>query len=171
MKHNYRIFLISILFYFGCSKEQAVLFSETLEVDFTIPAGLNTIETHTFIIKNIQTQFLNQCAIHGIDPQNVQEIFSTFGSFQGKFESVDYSSLSKVQVNAVSATDNNIKGEMYYHEMLPFNATTELKLLSSTTNLINILKDETFQLEIKLNFKSFPIKSTVTRFKLGYAVR
>ena len=100
-----------------------------------------------------------------------RKYFLHFGSFQGKFESVDYSSLSKVQVNAVSATDNSIKGEMYYHEMLPFNTTTELKLLSSTTNLINILKDETFHLEIKLNFKSFPVKSTVTRFKLGYAVR
>ncbi|MEZ4909585.1 MAG: hypothetical protein R2774_01860 [Saprospiraceae bacterium] len=166
------LILISFSLFLGCSEEAPILFQdEELFVDFTIPAGLNTVETHTFTLQNVKTNFLKQCQIHGVDPENIREVFSIYGSFEGKFAAIDYSALSRVQIFARSVKDGTLKAEMYYHEMIGLNNITQLKLLSSGTNLYDIFKDDDIVLEIKLNFKSFLVTNSVTRFKFGYAVR
>ncbi len=154
----------------SCDKETPVLYEVGLEAEFDISVGLNTIETHYFIIRNVPT-FYNQFASQkGIDTSSIKSIVASRGLLTGKFQSIDYDFISRISIYAVSRIDPNNKREMYYLDQVPITTDTELRMLSSSTQLKEILRDEFIDIEVRLNFRTFPTSNLRTKIVFGYAV-
>ncbi len=159
--------LVSI---FACEKERLPLYEVNMDADFVIPSGLNTIATHVFLIRDVPTNYKFSADTRNIDTSSITNIQSARGLMRAKFSSVDYDFISRVSVYAVSRKDPTLRREMYYLDFVPLETNEELKMLSSTSELKEILKEEFIDVEVRLNFRAFTGPALPTRLVFGYAV-
>jgi hypothetical protein len=70
----------------------------------------------------------------------------------------------------VSKKDPTVKREMFYLDFVPFYTRREIRLLSSTTELKDVLKEDVIDLEVRLLFRSFVPNALRVKLNLGYTV-
>ena len=75
------------------------------EHDITIPAGLNTIETHFFVVNNIQNTFNTELESRGINPDQIQSVNAGKGYFSPIFNEFDYGIIYDVSIWLVSVNE------------------------------------------------------------------
>jgi hypothetical protein len=155
---------------FACEKERVPLYEVNMDADFDIQSGLNTIATHVFIIRNVPTNYKVSADNRGVDTSRITNIQSSRGLMRAKFGNADYDFISRVSVYARSRVDTSQRREMYYLDFVPLETNEELRMLSSTSELKEILKEEYIDLEVRLNFRSFTGPTLPTRMVFGYAV-
>jgi hypothetical protein len=154
----------------GCDKESNVKYEVQLEAQLEIPPGLNNVETHYFILRNIPTFYKQSAEARGINPESITSVRSSRGLLIGDFQSINMDFIQRISIYAVSRKDPNEKREIYYLDEVPFGVNDELRMLSSTTELIQILSEEFVDLEIRLNFRSFIGTTIRTKLIFGYTV-
>lgn len=59
---------------------------------------------------------------------------------------------------------------MYYLDFVPLTTGLELRMLSSTTALKEIIQEETMDIEIRMNVRNFTNTAIRATFEFGYAV-
>lgn len=154
----------------ACSKEATYLYEVPLEAEFVIPSGLNTIETHYFIIKDVPTYFTQFANDRGVDTSSITNIQSARGLLRGTFQNNDYSFISRIAINIVSHKNPNRIKEMFYMDFVPLNTNEELRMLSSTTELRNILNEEFVDVQVAINVRDFTTTNIPTRLRFSYVV-
>ncbi len=164
------ILLAAIMTVTSCEKDTPVRYEVGLSADFDIPSGLNTVETHYFLIRNIPVLYKFNADRNGVDTSTIVNVLASRGLMRSVFSDADYNFISRVQVYAVSRRDPTLKREMYYLDFVPNNTGRELKMLSSTTQLREILGEEFIDLEVRLNFRTITTSRLSTRIEFGYAV-
>jgi hypothetical protein len=162
-------FCVGLLFT-SCDKQTTALYEVTMDATFDLPNNFNTIETYYFPIKNVPTFYSQSAALHSLDTSNVSAVLASRGLITGNFQDVDFDFISRVSIYAVSQKDPNLKREMYYLDLVPLTTDTQLKMLSSSTQLKEILSEELIDLEVRLNFRSFSVSNVKARIEFGYAV-
>jgi len=162
------VFLLNLLY--SCTTETPAFYIHK-EHDFTIPAGLNTLETHFFIIEDIQNNFLAEIEANGIKLENIISVNAGKGLFTPVFNEFNYGALRDISIWMVSYDDPTIRKEIYYRDEIPLNKTQELKLLSGIANLKDFLiSEQKFYLEIQLKFRNFVPSNTDNRFTYSFAI-
>ena len=154
----------------SCEKEAVIRYEGRMQAEFTIPLGLNTIETHYFTIQNVPTFFIQNANNFKVDTASIQNIQASKGLLRATFNDAEFDFIERVSVYAVSTSDPSLKREMYYLDFSPINTGKELKMLSSTTNIKDIMTEENINIEIRLNFRRFPPGNIRTKIEFGYAV-
>jgi len=168
MKFNHYILLVFVLFSFGCTKESGRhLMDMSYEVRYDIPAGLDNITTHYFIINDISTQFVERLNISGASEDEIIKIEPKNCKIEPLFQNVDYGFIQDISIRLFN--DDNPKSEAFYLENIKFNEPGELKLLNSLTNLKEILSNSKFDLEIRINFKTFTPTTSENIIKLNFS--
>lgn len=167
-----RIFisLIVSVFFYACEKESVIRYEVALDAEFDIPIGLNTIETHYFIVKNVPTFYKQSANNRNVDTSGIINVLASRGLIRAKFLDRDWDFVERVSVYGVSKIDPTFKREMYYIDFVPLNTGKELRMLSSTTELKKLLSEELIDLEVRLNFRSFNTAPLRARIEFGYAV-
>lgn len=149
----------------SCRSEVEPLFRMPLEVDFTIPAGLSGILTHTFIVQDVANPLETYLASTNVDTSEIKTIQGGRGELSSVFSETNYQFINRVSVWMLDTDDPNIRKEIHY---LDFNQDTDndsrLRLLTSISNVEEILKKSTFDMEIKLEFRSFSPREIKNRF-------
>lgn len=161
------IFTIGLLS--SCEKEINYLYQVKMDAEFTIPVGLNTLETYYFTIHDVPTLFKLNADLHKIDTASITDVKASYGLLRPSFNDVDLSFIERVVVNVYTHDINN-KKEMYYLEFVPLNTKKELKLLSSTTQLVNMMKSEVVKIEVGIKLRQYNIGNIKTKLELGYVV-
>lgn len=169
MKHLI-IIVISIFFMTSCEKEEAIKYEVRTEAEFIIPSGLNTIETHYITVREVPTFFLLNAQRFNIGSSTSFRIQASKGLLRAKFNDAEFDFVERISVWAVSRSDPSLKREMYYLDFNPLTTTSELRMLSSTTELSQILRDEFIDLELRFNLRRFPFTNIRTVIDFGYAV-
>ena len=154
----------------SCEKERVPRYEVNMDAEFEIQSGLNTIATHIFVIRNVPTNYKISADNRGVDTSSINNIQSGRGLLRAKFGSADYDFISRVSIYALSKTDPNLRREMYYLDFVPLETNDELRMLSSTSELKEILKEEFIDVEVRLNFRQFTGPNLPTKFVFGYAV-
>ncbi len=153
---KYFILLLVITGLFSCRPEVEPIFTMDMEVDFEIPAGLGTLLTHTFVIRDVKNPLDAYLQTFGGDTSAIQSIQAGRGELVSIFSTTNYEFVNRVSVWMVSSSDPNIRRELYY---LDFNNDNNndnrLQMLSAISNVKELLLDETFDLEVKLEFRNF----------------
>lgn len=149
-------YLILILCFASCKPEVDPLFTMDMEVEFEIPAGLGSLLTHTFVIRDVKNPLDSYLQTFGGDESTIASIQAGRGELTALFSSSNYEFVNKVSVWMVSSENPDIRRELYY---LDFNNDNNndnsLKLLSAVSNVQSILENDTFDMEVKLEFRSF----------------
>ena len=141
-----------------------------MEAEFDIINGLNTIETHYFIIRNVPTFYSQSAQLKGVDTSLIKNVVASRGLMRGKFQDIDFDFISRVSIYAVSRKNPSNKREMYYLDFVPIGTNTELRMLSSSTDLKEIMKEEWIDLEVRLNFRTFTGSNLRSKIVFGYAI-
>jgi len=167
--------LLMALLLNSCNKDEHcgtfMKFEGRIDATFTIPNGLNTIETHYFLIRNVPTNFRTLALANNRDIENINCIVASRGLMRAVFDDLRYDFIERIQVYAVTKNEPIKKREMYFLDFVPLNTGTVLPMASSTTELKEILlENDLIDLEVRLVLRDFPRGNIVTRLDFGFAV-
>ncbi|MBK8516990.1 MAG: hypothetical protein IPL55_12135 [Saprospiraceae bacterium] len=169
LKHFIFLVFITLMFY-SCEKDTVIRYDVSLDAEFDIPSGLNTIETHYFIIRNVPTFYKQSADNRGVDTSSILNVLASKGLIASKFQDLDFDFVERISVYAISQKDPTLKREMYYLDIVPLTTGTQLRMLSSTTELKKILSEELIDIEVRLNLRKFTTTLIRARLSFGYAV-
>ncbi len=168
MKYIYLFLVLLSLNMSSCTKDNGRhLFDTEIEVNFDIPAGLNNLETHYFNIKNIPSFYEEKKSIYGVSDDDILKSLANRASIIPRFQEVDYGFIRDISIKLYD--DEYPRSEAFYLETVRISEENELNLLSSLTNLKDILSKPTFDLEIRINFKTFTVRTTENKIKLNFS--
>jgi hypothetical protein len=166
-------YILYAIFFFlvtSCDKGIIIAYEGRAEAEFIIPLGLNTVETHFITVKDVPTFFRQNAERFNVDTTNIKNVQASKGLLRAKFNDAEFDFIERISVWAVSQKDPNFKREMYYLDFNPLNTREELRMLSSTSELKQILNNDFINLEFRLNLRRFPTSNIRTIFDFGYAV-
>lgn len=155
-----------MIFLLSCGSGGERLFDLEIEADFVIGAGLNTIDTHYFIVRRVPTRIKNYTG--NIDPSLIGQILPTKANVIAPFGNIDFSIVREISIWAISREDSEEKEEIFYQDRIDFSEQNELRLFSSLSEVKNILLQDNFDLEIRLNFRTFTPTSIDTRVRMNF---
>lgn len=162
--------LAQMLLFTGCTKQTPSLYEVNLEREFDIPAGLNNIETHYLFLRNVPTFYKQFATANGVDSAGIQSVRAARGLLTSQFQNINFDFIDRISISVVSRNDPNIRREMYYLDEVPFNTGPELRLLSSVTELREVIREEFVDIEIRLNLRVSSGTSIRTKLNFSYAV-
>jgi len=137
----------------GCNKIPDPQFSFPMEVAFDIPAGLNTVETHYFLLPNTPTFLGLSLSGNGFTDDDVTSMKSQNARFFEFSGSADLDFINSIVINAYTDDDNI---ELFYHENIQFGSKDDVQLLASIPELRDFLSQEFVNLEVGIRFRNFP---------------
>lgn len=167
---KYITFLFIITLSFGCNKDTRDRVEGSIDAEFDIPNGLNTIETHVFVIKDVASFFEQTLLQSGRSINDIDEVLSAKGDLVFPFISGSINFLDKVSIRIYNRFDPDNFKEMYYLDAVPLNANNPLKLFSTIANLQPILENESFDMEVRLRFRAFTPPNPRVRLDFGYTI-
>jgi len=159
--------VLMILMLVSCGEKTVPLFTIDFQEPFSIPAGLNTIETHTFIIQDIPSLLESYKSNYNVLDEDIGSILPSRGRMNQVFSNINYDFIQSVSVWMVSNVDPLYRYELYYLDFVPLNTGDEIKLLSGISNLKELMQEGSFDLEIKLKFRTFPPNQTDNLLTFG----
>ncbi len=163
-------FFLLVLSITGCSSGRTPLFEIQNEVDFILPGGLNTIETHVFVIRDVPSFFRTGLMNNGFSESDVVSIGATRATISSSGQVLDFSFMSRVSIRAISQSDTGLNKEMFFLENIPLNQSGELRLFSSITELVDILSEDVFDLEIRITLRNATPLDLQNKLIFNYAV-
>jgi hypothetical protein len=163
------LFLTGLLFS-ACGKGQKELFIIDNEIEFILPRGLNTIETHVFVIRDVPTFYDESLQAYGYKKEDISQIGSGRGLLTGSVINIDYDFVGEISVRALSQKEQGLSREMFYRENIPFSHDGELQLLSSISNLTDILSDPFVDIEIRIRLRNIVPTDIRNKLIFSYAV-
>lgn len=167
--YSFLIICFFALAHFGCGTSEEPLFIMELESDFVIPPGLNSFDTHYFIIRNVPTRIRNYLGL-GQDSENIGRILPNRAELNSKFINIDWSLVREISIHAVSSSNPRESKEIFYHDRIDFENVKELKLLSSLSEVKDILLQDNLTLEVRLNFRRSTPVEIESRLTMNFVV-
>jgi hypothetical protein len=165
------IVLLTGLTVLGCTKmDDQFLFRLEYDEIIAIPAGLNTIETYTFILKDIPTNYqillqtnnLSDAAVNSINPGNIR--------LTDELGQLDFSNIERISLLASTAEFKNEK-EIGYLEFVPLNSTNQLQLFPTLVDAKDLFSSNTFNLRLKIKLRGFLSASANIRMRVAMSAR
>lgn len=161
-------FAVAIFLISSCNKDDNPIFQTETFVDFEIPAGLNTIETHTFILNDVPLGIKSQLAAQGIDETAIKRLLSSRGLVQARFGDIDWDFVFEVSVRVIDPLNPSESEEIFYQDPVPLDTNEEIRLFSNITNLNKILLTDVASFEVKLRFRNFTPTNIDTRLTMSF---
>ncbi len=162
------IFTTSFLFS-GCSKDEEPRFTIPLEIIVFFPAEFNTVATHTTELFSVPNFLQSRLAQNGMTADQITSIVAGRGQIIPVSPSVQYQVLNNVIVNVSSANSDDVN-EMYYNDFIDFDHSGNLELLSSISELKDIMSNGVFDLQVKYNLRQGLIATTEHKLKFDLLV-
>lgn len=163
MKH---LSLFGIIFFLlACGAAETPSFVMEMEAELLIPAGLNSFDTHYFIIEDVPTRF-GIYSNSSFDP--ITRIQSSNAQLEGRVQDFDYSIIDQIIIEVISQKDPSVQKEIFYNNLIPFSEDRDLRLLSSLSDVADILSEDFVDLEIRLIFKTFTPREMDTRINMSF---
>jgi len=125
--------------------------------DINIPAGLNTIESHFFIIEDVQTFASTLISSNSQATDNIGSILGGTGNLQTRFSGIDLDFIEDIGIHILDKDDHTQRHEAFYilNDIIPFGSKTRIDMLPSILDLKQWLLDETVDIELRVNFRGF----------------
>jgi hypothetical protein len=165
------LFILPIVFLIsGCNKENRARTEQRLQVQFDLPAGLNTLETHIFVIRDINSFFEATLIESGRSASDIDEINSAAANMEFPFTSGNINFLSRLSVRIFPSGRPDEFKEMYYLDFIPNNVNNPLNLFGTIADLTPIIQNGKFDMEVRLNFRTFTQPNPNVRINFGYNV-
>ena len=165
------LYLFSLVFLLtNCGKEEPVLFTMPYQETFEIPAGLNTIDTHHFVLANISSNKSSFFSANNVTDEDVVTINPEACRMTSVLNS-EYGFLFNVSVRMYTDNPDAYK-EIFYRDNVPTNTGGQLDLIPTLVNVRDFLVAESFTVEVVLERPRVPSPEFIdTVIRMDFAVR
>ncbi len=158
--------VLSLLGNWSCSSGSEPLFTMTMEVDFTIPPGLNNFDTHYFVLRGIPTFYRNY--VNSNNEVAIGQINASRALMRARFETADWGIFQEVAVDVgLSDAAEGFK-EVFYQDVIRFSGVEELRLFSSLSEVKDILSQELVTIQVRLNLRRITSREINTRLTMNF---
>ncbi len=159
----------SLIFCQSCGKDRQYI-ERNLSISFDIPAGLNTIESHYFRIKDVYL-FLDETLQNNGFPIGLNyEISGSKALLTSRLGGVDYSVIERISVFVVDKDDALKRVEIFYNENVSPQTLSELRLLASISDISPYIHDKKVDLEVRIKFRGFLPAQIKADLDFGYII-
>ena len=164
--------LCLLLFISNCGKDEEGLFDVPLQIEFAIPAGLSTFETHYLIIENIPSTVANLIDQRGLNAEDIESINPKTASITSVFGNQTYELFRNISVEIFTAGSDPTRGrEIFYRDPVPQNTGSELGLIGTLINAKSYLVEDRFSLRIRMELRYIPQQFVESRLNMEFVVR
>ncbi len=160
------VLLVGAMSLLSCTEGGDRLFEMEIETDFIVPAGLNTFDTHYFIIRAVPSRIRSYMG--SLDASQIGQIVPTKAELTAPFVDLDFSIVRQVSIWMISRENPEEREEIFYQDRIDLNEKRELRLFSSLSEVKDILLADNFDLEIRLNFRTFTPTQIETRLRMNF---
>jgi len=155
----------------GCTKmDDQFLFRMEYDEIVAIPAGLNTIETYTFVLKDIPTNYQILLQTNNLSDAAVNSINPGSARLTDELNQLDFSRFERISLLASNSDFKNEK-EIAYLEVIPLNSTNQLQLFPTLVNARDLFAAGTFNLRLKVKLRGFLTSSANIRMRIAMSAR
>ena len=139
------------MLFLSCSKDRSILFDLPFELRFEIPAGLNPLDRHFFLIRDVPTNlaaFKNQFEVEGefsLRPSNAV-LNSVVGNQNWAF-------LREVEVSIFQDDDPDKDTEVFLTDNVPVNAGRSVVVLPFEDDVHDLLDVERVDFKISIRLR------------------
>lgn len=159
----------------GCNKEDDTILFEIPfpNLDFTIQAGLNPVETWYFNIDNVPTSALALFAANNIDTAGVRSLVPNTGRMLARFNDAEYDFVYEIAVYLCEEGNQSPKcgKEIFYRFPLPNNPGTFVDLIPNPVEVKSLILKDKVNVQVMMRFISPPPQFIETRLDLDFAVK
>ncbi|MEL6389897.1 MAG: hypothetical protein AAFQ02_07020 [Bacteroidota bacterium] len=160
-------FVYSLLFIGGCTSGPEPLFVMELESELIIPAGLNNLDTHFFIQRNIPT-FASNYLTGSVSDEGISEILPNRAELFGQFDAIDWGLVQEVSIWVQSTTDPELKKEVFYQDRINFSGVESLQMFGSLSEVKDMMLSDAINLEIRLRFRRVTPVEITSRLTMNF---
>lgn len=156
----------------SCDKNNAPLFQMEMFFELDIPAGLNTIESHFFLIQDVPTFAEALLTGNGMSPEDVGRINGLTANMTTRFSGLDLDFIENVGVFVVNGNNFEDRDEAFYifNDFVDFGSKTEIQMIPGLLDFKDQLLEETVDLELRINLRGFLPSELDTRVTLTFDV-
>lgn len=164
------VLLMIVLCCYSCKKSTVPLFEMDLTFDLDIPAGLNTLESHFFIVQGVPTFIESQLNNNGLNIDDVGFINAITANMETRFSGLDLDFVENIGVHLLEENEIDNRREAFYtfNDFVQLGSKTEIAMTPSLLNLKPELSNQTVDLEFKINLRGFLPSELDTRVTMKF---
>ncbi len=161
--------LIGVFLFSGCKKDPDILFEMAYERDFTIPAGLNTFESHYFYLRDINVgSYLTSNNVTASDLAAINPGTARMSTiFPGL---TNYSFIREVSIRLYTDDEEDYR-EVYWRTQITPNQGEDLDIFATLVDLRQYFESTKFNMIIKLNLQGVPQQTVETKFRFSFLAK
>jgi len=160
--------IIAMLMSFSCKKNDQFLMEMPYIETFSVNAGLNSLETWFFNIKDIRSNRADLLNANGIDESEITKINPGRAKLLNVLGGNDYENIEKISIHIFKDDPKKAK-EIFYRDNVPTNTGSELELIATLVDLNDIAIDD-FNIYVKIKFRNPPAVSFESRVEFSFLV-
>lgn len=157
MKVKYLMFplcALLIISNISCKKDSfQKKFGVRLDRNFDVPAGLDFIDAHFFVLTELQTFYSNIIAQEDVPDGATISVVPERAVITSLFGDVDFDFVERVSVRIFTNDNVDDKPEAFYIEFIPNTVDGELELIPTSFNALKFLKGGLVNAEVKFVFR------------------
>lgn len=173
MRAGLHFLAIFLLLMAACTKDNLNKLFEIQfnNLQFTIPAGLNTFQSYYFPISPLATNIKNQLAAYNLTSGDVAGIYPSYARITALDNNIELDFIDEVSIRICGVSESSCRLEVFYLQPVPFNAGRELRLQPSLANGMSVLLDDRFKVEVVLRrLRGISPLTIDCRFEFGFEV-
>lgn len=168
------IFSLFPLLYFSCTPDDGLEFAFRMNYPnnvFEIPAGLNTIESHFFVLENIPSNL--NLYFDGIDTTDIKAIVpreARLFSLDGT--NVNFDFIFEISLRLCRPDGTSCNREIFYRDQIPENVGSSLPLIPNENNIRAEILNGAYTVEVVLQRLAYsPTQFTRVGLDLAFDAR
>lgn len=138
-------------------------------IDFEIPPGLNTFETHFFVTNFKPSRFQAQLEASNADTSDIIAIEARRAFLTTVFQDVNLDFIHRVSVYIFDPFNPSDRIEFLYLDPVPFRDKTSIQLFPGIADISQWIMSDYFGIEVRLHFRE--ITPTLAQMRLEFDVR
>lgn len=142
-------------------------------LNISIPAGLNTLETWYVNLDEVPTGIATQLAANGMESSQVKSIVPAQARLVSIFGDQDYNFVFEVVIYLCNAgaTSDECGSEVFYRVPVPENTGLIVDVIPNEFDVKSYLLQEEVNIQLAFRFRQPPPQFVDTRVELTFGVR
>lgn len=162
---------MAILVVLSCNKDRRTeLFELNHFIDFEIQPGLNTFDTHFFVVSPLTSFYQTKLDASGHTADEVIAIEAKDAILSSTFGDVNLEFIHRISVYIFDPFNPSDRIEFLYLDPTPFKNATSWRLFPGIANISEWIEREYFAVEVRLNFREVSPSLIPMRLEFDFRV-
>lgn len=146
-----------------------MIFKMEYDQVISIPGGLNTVETYSFVINNLNTNFKTLAATYNVSTSAAIGIRPGLIQLTDPLGQIDFLKAEKISLLASKANFTDEK-EIGYLDPVPLNSVSSTQLFPTLVDGTDIFTADKFNLRLKIKWRGVNSSSSNLRLRVNMNV-